>query len=279
MNTRIARRVFSWLIGLAIIYCVILATSFIRQRSLMYVPNFPSRGVPPAPSSLGLNMEAVQAKTEDGLNLIAWYAPPSKPELPVVLVFHGNAGNLSHRAFIAAAFIRKGYGVYLAEYRGYGGNGGTPTEPGLYADGRSAINWLAEKGHTTGDIVIYGESLGTGVAVQMAAEYQPKLLILQSGFSNFADVAKTKFWFLPVDLMLLDRFDSAAKIQHISAPVLVIHGEADNVIPIKLAKKLFDAANEPKIFISLPEASHNDVYRYGAGDKILEWAQNQLKTP
>lgn len=277
MNRRILRRIFSLVIGLVIIYAVILATSFIRQRSLMYVPNFPNRAAPPPPAAVGLDMEVVHTTTQDGLNLLAWFAPPSKAGMPVVVVFHGNAGNLSYRAFIADAFIKKGYGVYLAEYRGYGGNGGTPTEPGFYADGRSAIKWIHEKGYKDSETIIYGESIGTGVAVQMATEFKPKLLILQSAYSSFAEVAKTRFWFLPVDLMLFDRFDSDKKIGQVSAPVLIIHGEVDNIIPIELAKTLFEAAKEPKTFIVLPEASHNDVYAHGAGDKITEWLQQQLQ--
>ncbi len=276
MKSRILRRIFSLVVGLVIIYAVILATSFIRQRSLMYVPNFPNRAAPPAPADVGLEMEVVYATTQDGLSLLAWFAPPSTA-MPVVVVFHGNAGNLSYRAFIADVFIKKGYGVYLAEYRGYGGNGGTPTETGFYADGRAAIKWIREKGYKDSETIIYGESIGTGVAVQMATEFKPRLLILQSAYSSFAEVAKTRFWFLPVDLMLFDRFDSDKKIGQVSAPVLIIHGEVDNIIPIGLAKTLYEATNEPKTFIALPEASHNDVYEHGAGDKITEWLQQQLR--
>lgn len=279
MNIKISHRISSWLVGLAIVYSVVLVTSFIKQRSLIYVPNFPNRAAPPAPVAVGLDMQVVSVKTEDGLSLIAWYAAPTKAGLPVVTVFHGNAGNLSHRAFIAEAFIKKGYGVFLAEYRGYGGNRGTPTESGLYADARSAISWLNSKGFKNSDIVIYGESIGAGVAVQVATEFKPKMLILQSAYSTFSDVAKSRFWFLPVDILLLDRFESIAKIAKVNAPVLIIHGERDNIIPINLAKDLFEAAREPKTFISIPKASHNDVYKYGAGEQITEWMQDKLQTP
>lgn len=254
---------------LLLVYFAAVAFLYATQRSIMYVPA--TQPLPP-PAQMGLPaMEAVTTKTEDGLNLVAWFAPPRDAEKPVVAVFHGNAGSIAGRIHIAEVLLGRGYGVFLAEYRGYGGNPGAPDEEGLYRDGRAAVAWLEEKGYKPKDLAIYGESIGTGVAVQIAAEIQPGYLILQSPFSSAVDVAIERFTIMPARLMVRDRYENGLKIGRIGAPLLIVHGERDTLIRIGLGKKLFEKANEPKTFVTIAGAGHNDMYRNGAGGKIVEW--------
>lgn len=273
MSTK-AQRVRKIIFSLIGIYLGLTLVMFLLQRQLLYYP-FPEP--PGAPSKIGLDMQVVNVTTDDGLKLLAWYAPPKNKDLPVVLVYHGNGATIAYRGPIASAMMKKGYGVFLCEYRGFAGNPGSPTEQGLYTDGRAAIKWLQGKGYKDSQLVYYGESLGSGVAVQMALEKPPVALVLQSSYSSTVDVASHKYWFLPVNLLMLDRFESISKIAKVKVPLLVIHGDADTFIPIALPKKLFEAANQPKEFISLPGAGHNDTYDHGAGPAITGWIEKQLK--
>ena len=185
------------------------------QRSLTYFPD-PTRPTPAesdvpelAPVSLG---------TEDGLSLLAWYAPPRVSDAPSLAYFHGNAGHIGMRGFKVRAYLNAGLGVLLTTWRGYSGNPGTPTEDGLYADGRAARAFL--RAHGCGDErqILYGESLGTGVAVHLAREAAPGALVLEAPFSSIVDIARGRFPLLPVGPLIVDRFDSAAKIGKVAAP-------------------------------------------------------------
>ncbi len=246
-------------------YATVTGAMFLGQRRLMYHPGPP----PPPPAEVGLpEMAPVTLETTDGLALLAWHAP-ARAGRATVVVFHGNAGNLAHRAPKARALIDAGYGVLLVAWRGFGGNPGAPSEDGLYEDGRAAFRFLAGRGVAPARIVVYGESLGSGVAVQMATEYGIAAIILEAPFTSIVDVAARHYWYMPARWLLLDRFDSEAKIGAVAAPILVLHGLRDAVVPADLGRALFAAAPEPKVERLFEDGGHSDLYEHGAGEAVV----------
>ena len=263
------------LIEAAAIYLFVVIAIFIFQRHLEY---FPYSAPMDAPKDAGVpEMSPVHVTTTDGLDLVAWFAPPKKKNGDIVVLFHGNAGNIEMRSNKARLLLDHGYGVFLSEYRGFGGNPGDPSEQGLYEDGRAALKWLENKGYKKSQLVIYGESVGTGIAVQMALELQPKYLILEAPFTSAADVAKDAYHhLLPVDLLMHDRYDSIDKIAKIKTSLLIIHGTADSVVPTKFGIQLFKAASQPKRLLLVHDANHWNLYNYGAGERIADWLDKQV---
>lgn len=255
----------TWLLAALIGYGAIIAGVFVFQRNLLY---FPARVALDAERQTGGLMRAVTYRTADGLDLSAWFHAPAAG-LPTLVRFHGNAGQHGDRARSMLPYMERGYGVLLASYRGYGGNPGSPTEEGLYADGRAALDWLAGEGINPGSIVLYGESLGSGVAVQMAAERPVAGLVLQAAFTSAVDVGQAAYRWLPVRLLMRDRYENLHKIDEVTAPLLLIHGEADRVIATRFGRQLFAAANEPKTARFIPLAGHNDLDLYGIADMVL----------
>lgn len=257
----------------ALFYSFFVVAMFLAQRNFMYYPDtaMPSR----ADSNLE-QMDEITLSTSDGLDLVAWYAAPSDPARPVVIFYHGNAGNIGDRGFKARLLLDRGYGVLLAEYRGFSGNPGTPDEPGLMADGRAAVDYLLAEGVSEAKMVLYGESLGTGIAVGLAIDAAfngtPfKALVLEAPFSSAVDAARAHYPFLPVKLFLKDRFDSLSRISAVRSPVFIFHGDQDWTIPIRLGKKLFEAAQQPKQSLWIKGAGHNNLFDFGAGDAVLEF--------
>ncbi len=248
------------LLGIAVLaYAVVVAATFVMQRSLMY---FPGKSLPPVPAPYA----ALPAETADGLTLTGWYAPPAAPENGVIVYFQGNAGTIAERVGKAAPFLADGYGVLLAGYRGYGGNPGTPTEAGLLADGRAAVESVVAQGVPRTRIVLLGESLGSGIAVPLAAADTFAGIMLESPFTSAADVGQRAYPFLPVQWLIKDRFDSLAVVEQLQAPLLLIHGERDATTSVTLGRRLFAAAPEPKTAHFLPNAGHNDLAEHGAPD-------------
>jgi hypothetical protein len=246
---------------------VFLALIWTMQRRLMY---FPTSGLP-TPTEMGLtDVEPVTFETTDGLRLSGWFFTGFGPSRRItVLVFNGNAGNRAHRGPLAAALHRHGLQVLLLDYRGYGGNPGTPTEDGLAADSRAARAYLAGRPDVDPSRIVYfGESLGTAVAVDLAAEHPPAALVLRSPFTSMTDVGHHHYPFLPVRLLLRDRFAAIDKIQRIRAPLLVIAGGRDRIVPAENSRRLYDAAVAPKTLLVLPGADHND-YELLAGDEMI----------
>ncbi len=258
------------LTGLAIGYGAMVLLVFVFQRSMMY---FPAQDLRP-PAAYGVGMfEVVNLETADGLTLTSWYAPAAAGKATLVH-YHGNGGHIAHRLDRMMPLVKAGYGVLLTEYRGYGGNPGKPTEPGLYADGRAALKFLAARGISGKNLVIVGESLGSGVAVKMAEEVETLGLILESPFTSAADIGQAAYFFLPVRLLMWDRFDSIDRIAEIAAPLLIIHGERDNVVPVRFGKRLFAKAVEPKQLELLPKAGHNNINHHGSTKIELEFLGN-----
>lgn len=243
------------------VYISSLTYLYFNQRNMMYFPDT-TRPVPVK------GVETINVKTEDGLDLQAWFLPPADKNKPVILLFHGNAGNFSHRLWKAALFHEKGYGVLLAEYRGYGGNPGKISEQGFYNDGRAYTDYLIQRGYK---IVLYGESIGTGVATRMAAEYEILGLILEAPYTSIGAVAQSVYPVVPVKLLLRDRFPSIDIIGKVKAPKLFIHGALDRTIPVRFGQKLFETAPEPKTFILLESAGHNDLYDHSAAEHVIRF--------
>ena len=241
-----------------------LGLLWLFQRRLLY---FPTPGpVPPAASVLP-GAEDVTFETADGLRLAGWFvpAPPGDPAdrvgraRPAVLVCNGNGGDRSMRAPLAAALARMGLAVLLFDYRGYGGNPGHPTEEGLAADARAALGYLAGRPEVDPERVIYfGESLGAAVALRLATERPPAALVLRSPFASLAEVGRRHYPVLPVSLLLRDRYDSAALAGRLDAPLLVVAGGRDQIVPASHSRRLFDAAPQPKRLVVLDGAGHND---------------------
>lgn len=255
---------FSTIACLFLAWLMVVACMFVFQRKLMYLPD--TNPLPPT-RIYGIDtLEQISLMTKDGLRLEAFYMPAQTEDAGTIVLFHGNAGSISHRVAKGAAYHLFGVGVLLVEYRGYGGNSGTPTEQGLYNDGRAAMDFLTKKLNLPPEkIAIYGESLGSGVAVQMATEYDAAALVLETPFSSTAAVASAIYPFIPAKLLLKDRYDNIAKIGHIKPmPVLIVHGTADGVVPFTEGEKLFDAAVAPKKFITIEGGNHNNLYSFPA---------------
>lgn len=267
--------IFRLLLDIGLLYACLVVFIYFYQRHMQY---FPDKSNPGPPKDHGVpEMSVIRFTTADGLNLYAWWSPPRNPDGKIVVLFHGNAGNLAGRGIKARYFIDSGYGILLAEYRGFGGNPGRPTEQGLYNDGRAALKWLDEKGYKSGQLAIYGESIGSGVAVQLATEIRATYLILEAPFTSAAEIAKLSYPFLPVDYMMHDRYDSIAKIGQVKSSLLIVHGDEDPTIPIDSGKKLFDAANHPKEFCSIAGGGHSDLYDHHAGHIITDWLDKQVQ--
>jgi fermentation-respiration switch protein FrsA (DUF1100 family) len=226
-----------------------------QQRRLIY---FPTRGpVPPAASVLR-GAQDVVLETTDGLRLGAWYLPTAGGG-PAVLVCNGNGGDRTGRAPLAAALHRAGLSVLLFDYRGYGENRGSPSEEGLALDAAAARDWLAARAEVDDQRLVYfGESLGAAVAIRLAIERPPAALVLRSPFTSLADVGRVHFPWLPVGRLLLDRYPSLGRIADLTSPLLVIAGDRDSIVPTSHSRRLFDAAPEPKRFVLIPGADHND---------------------
>ena len=253
-------------------YGAIVAALYLFQRQLLY---FPVGGRPELGERAAFGVREVELRTADGLGLLAWYSPP-RPGRPVVAYFHGNGGHIGHRAERLLALARSGYGVLMVEYRGYGGNLGAPTEDGLYADGAAALDFLADEGIPPSRLVLYGESLGSGVAVTLAAQREVAGLVLEAPFTSVAEVAQHHYSFAPASALVRDRFDSLAKIGNVRATILILHGERDRVVPIRFGRALFDAAPQPKEFWSSREAGHENLVRFGALDAVLRFLEQQV---
>ena len=242
------RMIVAWVLGFVVIaYLAIVVLLAVSQGSLIY-PVPPSRGVPPG-------YQRVELSTADGLTIHAGYRP-ARAGLPTVLFFHGNGMVWPDGAYVTELLASRGYGVLLAEYRGYNGNPGAPGEQGLYHDGRAALAFLQRAGISGEDLILAGLSVGSGAAVQLATETEARALILVSPFASLPATVGAAYPWLPAGLLLRDRYDTFAKLPRVDAPVLIVHGEADRLIPLAHAEQLA-AARPATEFIAVPGQGHN----------------------
>ena len=213
-----------------------------------------------------VSIEKIKIKTKDNIDLLGWYHEKNLKKFKTLLFFHGNAGSLENRIHKLNRFDDMKINFLIIAWRGFSGNKGKPTEIGLYEDGQSAIRWLLEKGLKEEDIIIYGESLGTGVATHLAQSKNFAGVILETPFTSMVDAAKTFYPYIPVNLLLKDKFKNEDKIKNINSPILIMHGEADQIVPFAMGKKIFEIANEPKF-------SYFTKY----DDHMMEYNENLVK--
>lgn len=252
------------------VYLLVAAVIIVLQRSFLYQP---MQDWATTPDHYGA--QTVSYQTNDGIDLTSWYCPPApESNKPVLVMFHGNAGNISHRAFKQKFFCNHGFGFMLAEYRGYGGNKGSPSETGLYSDARAALAWLTtDQGVETSEIILYGESVGSGAATQMALEHQQiKALILEAPFTSVPDAMGDALpWLKPFGFMVLDQYSNQTKAPYLEMPVFILHGNQDSVIPVHHGENLYDRISAPKEIKIFDGGGHNDLVHHGLLTEIKRY--------
>ena len=223
-------------------YLVITFVLFFFQRNLLYYPAINNY----SGEKLNVSVEKVKIKTEDNIELLSWYHKKNSGDYKTILFLHGNAGTLENRIYKINHFKDVDVNFLIIAWRGFSGNKGKPSEKGLYEDAKSAIKWLKNKGIKEENIIIYGESLGTGVAVEIAQNKNFAGVILETPFTSMVNVGKTKYPFFPVSFLLKDKYESHKKIKNIKSPILIMHGEVDKIVPFWMGEKMYELANEPK---------------------------------
>jgi len=247
---------------IVLIYLIILVFLYFYQRNLMYHPNENNY----FGDKLSFDIKEVKINTNDNINLLGWYHEKNIKKYKTILFFHGNAGSLENRIHKLNHFREMDVNFLIIAWRGFSGNKGKPFEKGLYEDGRSAIKWLFSKGIKEEDIVIYGESLGTGVATHLSQNKNFGGIILETPFTSMIDAAKNFYPYIPVKLLLKDKFDNKSKIKNVTVPVLIMHGEADQIVPFYMGKKMYEIANEPKYSYFTKHDNH-----------MMEYDENLIK--
>ena len=241
---KISRRNFLLVIfiGILVIYASVLIVLFIFQRNLMYHPNENNY----FGDKLEVEIEKVKIITSDNINLLGWFHNKDLKKFKTILYFHGNAGKLDNRIYKLNYFKNMDVNFLIIAWRGFSGNKGKPSEEGLYEDGKSAIEWLKNLGLTEKDIIIYGESLGTGIATEIAQNNKFAGLILETPFTSMIEAEKNFYPYIPVGLLLKDKYKNDKKIKNINIPILIMHGEADQIVPFWMGKTIYEIANQPK---------------------------------
>ena len=259
--------VLKWLLIFVVVgYGGLLALMYVFQRALLYFPD--TNRVPPAQAGLPQAQE-VMLTSADGEKLIAWFVAP-RGNKPVVLYFQGNAEGLTARVNRFTWLTADGTGLLALCYRGYGGSTGTPTEDGLIRDAGAAYDFARAR-YPAKRIVLFGESLGTAVATALAAGHEVVGVILDAPFTSAAEVGAAAYPFAPVRWFMKDKFHSDERIGRVSAPLLVLHGEQDSIVPIRFAERLFALAREPKRFIRFQQGGHVDLDDHGAAKVVREF--------
>ena len=250
-----------WFFGLLLIsYLAVALLLWSQQERLIY----------PAPQVIGPTtggFEEVTYRTSDGLDITAGYRAAA-PGMPTIAFFHGNGADWVSSVVATDRLVPAGYGVLAAEYRGYRGNAGRPGEEGLYADGRAALGFLARQGVAADDMVLIGNSIGSGVATQLASEHAPRALILISPFASLRQLAGEKLRFLPTGLLLRSRYENIEKIGQVDAPVLILHGTADTLIPAAHARQLASARDDAELVL-FPGKGHDLAWEDEAEEAVL----------
>jgi uncharacterized protein len=260
-------KLLSIVLPLVGVYILLVSALYALQRPMIFRAD-----MSPTPPDLHSvpGFQEVSHLTEDGLDLRALYRPAA-PDMLTLVYFHGNADGLSGSLQVTERMAAKGYGLFLVGYRGYDGNPGSPTERGLYADGRSAMRWLSERGVPSSSTVLIGNSLGSGPATEMAATHPVAGLVLISGYTSLPDVGAAVYRFIPVRLLMRDRFDNIAKIGRVAAPILILHGTADRIIPYGHATALAAAAGNRAQIVPFDAVGHELVGSSALSPVIDRW--------
>lgn len=246
-------------------YAFICAGAWVLHRNFLYTPDKTRY----QPADVGLTgVEEIVFKGKGGVDLIAWYRPARRGK-PTLLYFTGNYGSTANRARKIDAIANSGYGVFMLNYRGYGGSRGWPTEKNNVADAVTAFEYLeTELGVPAKNIVAYGESLGTGVATRLALQRPVKALVLEAPFTSVVDVGRQVWWFIPLRLVMTDQYRTIDRIGSVTVPLLILHGARDSMIPVTQARQVYAAANEPKQLAILRQGDHNNLFDHGAWAKV-----------
>jgi fermentation-respiration switch protein FrsA (DUF1100 family) len=258
-----------------LLYAIVLGGLYIFQRRLLYRPEAEL----PSPEQLGLRDIAIpRFAADDGNPLFAWYANPKAPDGYVLLYLHGNAGNIGYRAHRMHRMTELGWGVLLLEYRGFGGNPGQPTEAGLISDASAGLSELRRLGVRPDRILLWGESLGTNLAIVLAAEHDVAAVLLESPYTSIAETAQVHYPYAPARWLIKDRFNSLSRIGRVRAPILIMQGARDEIVPPAMGRALLQAATAPAELWVAEQAGHNDLAQAGAIEaaaafvgKLLPW--------
>jgi len=267
------------LIIIAVVYVAIIALLYIFQSSFVY---YPERTLMGDPSRIGLEYETVYFEASDGVKLSGWFIP-NENDRGVILFCHGNAGNISHRLDSIDIFHRLGLEVFIFDYRGYGQSEGNPSEQGTYRDAEAAWRYLIEQRQVNpNEIIIFGRSLGGGVASWLARGYQPGALILESTFLSLPDIAATIYPYFPIRLLLRFEYDTGEHLRSVNCPVLIVHSRDDEIMPFTQGWQLFEIAKEPKEFLEI-SGTHNGgfitsgkYYESGMNEFIMRFIEHRM---
>lgn len=261
-------QILIWTVVLvALCYCAGLALLYFKQRDFIFPIPQTTRTSPEAAGFA--QAEEHRLTTADGETVIVWHVP-AKPSRPVIIYFHGNGDFLAAQVSRFRKLTADGNGLLAVSYRGYAGSSGAPSERGLLQDAAAAYAF-AKTRYDARQIVLWGFSLGTGVATALAAENAIQKLVLEAPYSSMADAAALHFSYVPVRWLLRDQFRSDLRIARVAAPLLIMHGDRDQTIPVRLAQRLFDLAREPKQLVRFPEGGHDDLAAYGAVETGLRF--------
>jgi uncharacterized protein len=263
------------LFSLAGIFALIVVVGRLLHRYFIYIPD--RTRVDPKDAGLQ-GVDEVVFRAADGTKLIAWYLP-AQAGRPTLLYFTGNSGNTANRASKIKAIAGDGYGVFMLNYRRYGGSEGRPSESRITADAVSAYDTLRGLGVAPHDIVAYGESLGTAVATRLSLQRHVEGLVLEAPFTSIVDVGKLMWKYFPLDLIMADQYRTIERIGAVTAPVFIVHGGRDAVIPLDQARHVFHMAAEPKTMVVVPQAGHNDLFERGAWEKVRCFLESLRPVP
>jgi pimeloyl-ACP methyl ester carboxylesterase len=257
--------------GLAALYSLVIASLFLLQRQILFRP---AQDRPDFARVEVAGLEEVALPTADGLRLLAWFLPP-RGEAPVLLFLHGNGGHIGHRTERIRRFAAQGWGVLLVEYRGYGGTPGMPSEAGLRLDAAAGLAALRGHGITDGRIVLWGESLGSGLATWLAARERVGAVVLETPYTSITAVAKRRYPFAPVDALLRDRFDSLVHMPAIRSPVLVLVAGRDVIVPPDMGHAIHAAAPDGELWVA-EQGGHTDLMQHGSIEAVAAFLRRRL---
>ena len=257
-----------YFISAILIYLFFGLILFLLQRKIL----FNTSGIPKKPKEYGLNnVEEIMINTKDGLNLLSWYSRPLNNN-PILVYFHGNSFDIGERAYRIKRYNDAGLSTLIVGWRGFSGNQGNPSETNLYLDGNATIDWILENTKfKIKDIINYGESLGTGVAVQLNLKYNFLCTVLEAPFTSIADVARYRYKIYPTKYLVKDKFDNLSKIDKIKSPLLIVSGKNDEVVPHIHSKLLFEKAINQKKSLFVDEAMHNNLYDFGIEKTVIKF--------
>ena len=254
--------------SIILIYLIIVAYMYLNQRKLLYLPRENNY----LDDQIDFNFREVFIDVEKNLKLKAWLIENDFKNKKTLVFFHGNAGNLSNRTYKLNQLSKLDLNIIILAWRSFSGNEGEPSEQNLYNDAKKTIDWLNSRGVKNKNIILYGESLGTGIAVELGQTNQFGGIILESPFTSMTNAAKNIYPWLPVKYLLKDKYDSEKKIKNLQIPILIMHGKKDNIVPFKMGKKLYDLANNPKFFYF----TENDDHMMTFDEKLVNTIKNFL---